>query len=86
MVIGFGVDIVDIFMLETVVPPAALELSTGLVVMVVGSPCGSLESPRDSVVMVTGGPLDLELTVVATEGSLVSLELVVMVTGGTLIP
>lgn len=86
LVTGSGVDVVDIFILKTGVPPATLELSTELVAMVVRSPCGSLESPGDSVVMVTGGPLDLEITVVATEGSLVSLELVVMATGGALVP
>lgn len=36
--------------------------------------------------MATGGPLDLELTVVDIEGPLVSLELVVMVIGGALVP
>lgn len=36
--------------------------------------------------MVTGGPLVLELILVATEGPLVSLELVVMATGGVLAP
>lgn len=36
--------------------------------------------------MVTGGPVILELTVVATEGPLVALGLVVMVTGAAVVP
>lgn len=84
VVMGFGVDVVDIFVLETGVPPATLELSTELVAMLAGSPCVSLEGPRDPVAIVTGG-LVLELTVVATKGPLVMVELVVTVTGGALV-
>lgn len=61
---GFGVDVVDIFVLKTGVPPATLELSPELVAMVAESPCVSLEGPRDPVAIVTGGPLVSELTVV----------------------
>lgn len=85
VVMGFGVDVVDIFVLETGVPPATLELSTELIAMVAGSPCVSLEGPRDPVAIVTGGPLVSELTVVATKGPLVMVELVT-VTGGALVP
>lgn len=85
VVMGFGVAVVNIFMLETGVPPATLELSTEPVAMVAGSPCVSVEGPRDPVAIVTGGPLALELTVVATEGSLVMVELVVTVSGGALV-
>lgn len=86
VVMGFGVDVVNIFMPETGVPPATLELSTEPVAMVAGSPCVSMEGPRDPVAIVTGGPLALELTVVATEGPLVMVELVVTVSGGALVP
>lgn len=86
VVMGSWVDVVDVFLLETEVPRATLELSTELVAVVAGSPCISLEGPRDPVAVVTGGPLVLELTVVATEGPLVSLELVVTVVGGALVP
>lgn len=82
---GFGVDVVDIFVLKTGVPPTTLELSTELVAMVAESPCVSLEGPRDPVAIVTGGPLVSELTVVATKGPLVMVELVT-VTGGALVP
>lgn len=84
VVMGFGVDVVNVFMLETGVPQATVELSTELVAMVAGSPCVSMEGPRDPVAIVTGGPLALELTVVATEGPLVMVELVVTVSGGAL--
>lgn len=86
VVTGFGVEVVDIFVLETGVPPATLELSTEPVAMVAGSPCVSLEGPGDPAAIVTGGPLVLELTVVATKGPLVMVELVVTVSGGALVP
>lgn len=82
---GSWVDVVGVFLLETEVPWATLELATELVAVVAGSPCVSLEGPRVAVAMVTGGPLVLELTVVATEGPLVSSELVVTVMGGALV-
>lgn len=83
---GSRVDSVNVFVLETGVPLATLELSTELVAMVAGSPCVSLEDPRDPVAMVTGRLLVLEFTVVARDGPLVSSELVVTVSGGALVP